>query len=74
MEHDLDEELQFHLQMEIGENLRKGMTPQHARFAALRRFGGIAWTVTALKPKFSEVRLRPHFGTYHLRAHGPNRE
>jgi hypothetical protein len=44
MEHDLDGELQFHLQMEIGENLRKGVTPQQARLAALRRFGGIART------------------------------
>jgi predicted permease len=44
MEHDLDEELQFHLQMEVDENLRQGMNPQRARAAALRRFGGVART------------------------------
>jgi hypothetical protein len=44
MERDLDEELQFHLQMEMGENLRKGMTPKQARSEALRRFGGVGLT------------------------------
>lgn len=42
LERDLDEELEFHLQLEIAENLRKGMTPREARSAALRRFGGVA--------------------------------
>jgi putative ABC transport system permease protein len=55
MEHDLDEELRFHLQMEIDENLRKGMTPQQARFAALRRFGGI----TRTKETYRETHALP---------------
>ena len=38
----MDDELDFHLQMEIAENLRRGMTPEEARSAALRRFGGVA--------------------------------
>jgi predicted permease len=42
LERELDEELNSHLQMEIAENLRKGMTAEDARFAALRRFGGVA--------------------------------
>jgi predicted permease len=42
LERDLDDELHFHLQMEIAENLRRGMTSEEARSAALRRFGGIA--------------------------------
>ena len=42
LERDMDEELDFHLQLEIAENLRQGMTPQEARSAALRRFGGVA--------------------------------
>ena len=37
----LDEELGFHLQMQIKENLRNGMNPQNARNAALRSFGGV---------------------------------
>ena len=42
LEPDLDEELDFHLQMEIAENLRRGMPPDQARSAAQRRFGGVA--------------------------------
>jgi predicted permease len=42
LERNLDDELDFHLQMEIDHNLRIGMNPREARSAALRRFGGIA--------------------------------
>ncbi|HYL10736.1 MAG TPA: ABC transporter permease [Candidatus Acidoferrales bacterium] len=42
LEQDMDEELNYHLQMEIAENLRKGMTPEEAKSAAQRRLGGIA--------------------------------
>ncbi len=44
LESDMDEELDHHLEMEIAENLRKGMTAEQARSAALRRFGSIAQT------------------------------
>jgi macrolide transport system ATP-binding/permease protein len=44
LERDLDDELDYHLQMETAENLRKGMTDEQAREAALRRFGGLAHT------------------------------
>src|SRR5689334_13381696 len=40
MEDDLSEELQFHLQKEIQKNIASGMTPESARYAALRSFGG----------------------------------
>jgi predicted permease len=36
---DVDEELQFHLEMLMDENLARGMTPDEARRAAERRFG-----------------------------------
>lgn len=39
LECDLEDEFDFHLHMEIAENLRRGMTPPQARLAALRRFG-----------------------------------
>ena len=42
LERDIDDELHFHLQMEVSENLRKGMAPEEARSAALRRLGGVA--------------------------------
>jgi putative ABC transport system permease protein len=44
MESDLDRELQFHLQMETDRLRQTGMTPEDARCAALKRFGGLAQT------------------------------
>jgi predicted permease len=44
METDLDRELQFHLQMEAARLVQIGMTPEDARSAALKRFGGVAQT------------------------------
>ena len=41
VEEDLDEELQFHLERQIERNLQAGMTPEKARQAALRLFGGV---------------------------------
>ena len=35
----LQKELEFHIEQQIAENIDKGMSPQEARFAALRRFG-----------------------------------
>ena len=34
--HELDDELQFHLDHQISENIATGMTPQEARYAALK--------------------------------------
>jgi predicted permease len=41
MEHELDEELRFHLEKEIEQNLARGMKAEEARLAALRSFGGV---------------------------------
>jgi predicted permease len=41
VEHELDAELHFHLEMEIEKNLRAGLAPEEARRAALRAFGGV---------------------------------
>jgi predicted permease len=41
MEDELQTELQFHLEREIEENIVRGMTPEEARYAALRSFGGV---------------------------------
>jgi len=38
---DLSDELRFHLQNEIAKNIATGMTPEEARYAALRTFGGV---------------------------------
>jgi putative ABC transport system permease protein len=41
VERDLDEELQFHIELKTRENLEAGMPPEEARLAALRAFGGV---------------------------------
>jgi predicted permease len=41
MEEELDEEVRFHLEREIEENIARGMSREEARYAALRSFGGI---------------------------------
>ncbi|MPY89114.1 MAG: hypothetical protein GEU99_14460 [Luteitalea sp.] len=40
-ERELDDEVRFHLEMQIEDNLNAGMHPADARYAALRSFGGI---------------------------------
>src|SRR5262249_14375214 len=41
MEDELEEEVRFHLEREIEENIVRGMTPEEARYAAIRSFGGV---------------------------------
>jgi predicted permease len=42
LEHDLDRELRFHVDQQVEENLARGMAPDQARQAALRRLGALA--------------------------------
>jgi len=46
---DLRDELQAHLAMEIGENLRRGMDPHEAQRQALLRSGGLTQAVEAVR-------------------------
>jgi len=41
LERDLDEEIRSHLDLLTAEYVRRGLTPEEARFAALREFGGV---------------------------------
>ena len=41
LERELDDEVRFHLEMQIEDNLKAGMDPAEARYAALRSFGGM---------------------------------
>src|SRR5690348_102806 len=41
VEDELSEELRFHLEKLIEENVAKGMSAEEARYAALREFGGV---------------------------------
>ena len=43
-ERELDEEVRSHLEMLAEENRRQGMSPEEARYAALRSFGGVEQT------------------------------
>jgi predicted permease len=42
VEQDLDEELQYHLERKIEENIAQGLTPEQSRHAALRAMDGLA--------------------------------
>jgi putative ABC transport system permease protein len=44
IERELDRELRFHLEMETAENIRRGMSQEEARRAALQSFGGVEQT------------------------------
>jgi predicted permease len=57
LERDMDDELDFHLQMEITENIRRGMSPNQARSEAHRRLGGVA----QLKETYREAHALPMF-------------
>src|SRR5262245_46723706 len=41
MEHELDEELRYHIEQQTEQNIRLGMSPDEARYAALKSFGGV---------------------------------
>jgi hypothetical protein len=41
VESELDEEVRFHLERQIAQNVAAGMTREEARRAAIREFGGV---------------------------------
>src|SRR5262245_61121259 len=41
MEHELDEELRYHVERQTEQNIRLGMNPEDARCAARKAFGGV---------------------------------
>jgi putative ABC transport system permease protein len=55
---ELDEELRSHIAFAMEENLKQGMTQQHARTAALKEFGG----VTQTRESYRALRGLPIFG------------
>jgi predicted permease len=42
VESELDKEVRFHMEKQVEENLARGMSPEEARAAAMRGFGGVA--------------------------------
>jgi predicted permease len=72
VEQEMDDELRFHLECQIEENLKAGMSPEEARYAALRQFGGVeqikeecrdAWGVRFIETLLQDLR----FGLRQLR-------
>src|SRR5437763_13697421 len=41
LDREMDEELRFHLERLIEDNIKAGMSPEEARYAAMRAFGGV---------------------------------
>src|SRR5690349_19775224 len=41
LEQEMEDEIAAHLEMQIADHLRQGMTPEEARYLALRKFGGV---------------------------------
>jgi putative ABC transport system permease protein len=59
-DHDLDAEIESHLQLQIEENMRAGMTPDEARRDARLKFGAIE----SVKEKYREQRGIPWLETF----------
>src|SRR5215510_3322356 len=67
IERELDRELQFHLEMETAENVRRGMSEEEARRAARLSFGGVEQTKEAYRDvarfrRFEELRRDLRYG------------
>jgi hypothetical protein len=52
LEAELDDEVRFHVEMQIDDNIARGMSPDEARYAALRSFGA----VEPMKEKYRDRR------------------
>ena len=66
LDQQLSAELGFHLEKQIEQNIAAGMTPEEARYAALRKFGGVeqvkeacrdAWGVRFLDTLLQDIRF-----------------
>ena len=64
-EQEMDEELRFHLEKEIEQNIARGMDPEDARYAALRQFGNVgalkeecrdAWGIRIINEVLQDIR------------------
>jgi putative ABC transport system permease protein len=63
--HDLDQDIQEHIEQETRENIECGMTPEEARCAALRKFGNVTrvteqtrevWSIVWLQQLWQDIR------------------
>src|ERR1700746_1750077 len=65
VERDLDDEMQYHMERLIQENMARGMSPQDARYAASRAMNGLTqnkeraretWKISGIPTFFGDVR------------------
>ncbi len=65
LEQQLDEDVRTHLEMLTEENLRRGMAPEEARYAAMRQFGNVSsmkeecretWSIRIIEELIQDVR------------------
>src|SRR5215472_1444158 len=63
---DLDRDIREHLDLEVQDNIDRGMAPDDARYAALRKFGNVTrikeetravWTFVRLEQLLQDFRL-----------------
>jgi MacB-like periplasmic core domain len=63
---DLDDEIRQHIELETQENIDRGLTPEEARYAAIRKFGNVmrvkedardVWTVAWAEQFLQDVRF-----------------
>src|ERR1700728_442293 len=63
---DLDQDIRDHLERETQDNIDRGMSPEDARYAALRKFGNVTrvkeetwrvWNLVLLEQLFQDVRF-----------------
>lgn len=40
---ELDQDIREHIEMETQDNIDRGLSPEEARYAAIRRFGNVTW-------------------------------
>jgi putative ABC transport system permease protein len=52
-EREMEEEMRFHLEMQIEQNLASGLTAEEARYAARRQFGNETWLKEASREMWS---------------------
>jgi hypothetical protein len=52
-ERDIEDEIRAHLEMQIEENLRLGMSPEEARLSPRRKFGGVEQVKEAYRDRSS---------------------
>jgi putative ABC transport system permease protein len=57
----LDDEIRDHIEREIRENIERGMTPEQAEAAALRKFGNVARVMEDTRDVWRNVRIEQLF-------------